>query len=99
MVPTTCAEPELLAMPMVFALVPERRTLLPLRVKALPPEKVMPSNAVPAVKSLLSVVGPLEPKRSESPAWGGALPPVQLPGALQLAPALPVQVSLAAEAS
>src|SRR5260221_14246345 len=87
-------------MPVVFAFVlPDRSTLLPLSVKALaPPGKVRPANAVSAVKSLLSVVWPLLAKVSESPPSGGALPPVQLPGLLQLAFTAPVQVSLAARA-
>ena len=71
-------------MPMVLAAVlPERRTLLPLRAKAEPPLKVSPLNGVSAVKLLVSEDKPVVPKMSESPASGGALPPVQLPGVLQ----------------
>src|SRR5579872_6005216 len=90
-----------LRLPTVSTLVSERRTLLLLRVNALPPlEKEMPSIAVPEDKSLLRVVPlePAEPKTSASPAWGGALPPVQLPGVLQLASVLPSQVSVAGAA-
>src|SRR5258707_11124033 len=99
MVPIVWVRPELLTMPIELPFVwPDRRMLLPLRVKALEREKVRPLKAVRAVKLLLRVVWPLVPKISESPAIGGALPPVQLPGELQLASVLPVQVSVAAEA-
>ena len=59
----------------------------------------MPSNAVPAVKLLLSVVWLLEPKTNASPACGGALPPVQSVE-FQLTPAgLLLHVSVAADAT
>src|ERR1035438_154049 len=84
-VPITCAALELLAMPMVWVVVPpERRMLLPLSVKlGAPAWKARLVNAVPAIRSLVSVVGVLGPNSSKSPATGGALPPVQLPGVLQ----------------
>src|ERR1035441_2420145 len=103
--PITCATPELLAMPMVLLVLPDRRMPKPFSVKAEPPLlKVSPLKAVPGVTVLLRM-GPLvptAPKLRESPASGGALPlGSQLPDVPQLAsmPLAPVQVSGAAEAS
>src|ERR1035438_9491299 len=96
MVPIVCPWPELLAMPMVLPLAwPERRTLLPLRVKGPPNEKVMPSSGMGTVSKLLlrAVNAPL-PKMSESPALGGLS---QLPAEPQLESVAPVQVSFRSE--
>ena len=56
-----------------------------------PELKVMPAKLVLAAKSLLLVSWVLPAKTSASPGCGGALPPVQLLAALQLAPPAPVQ--------
>src|ERR1017187_9251656 len=104
MVPIVCVTPELLAMPMVLLMLPDRRMPKSFSVKAEPPLlKVSPLNSVPGVKVLLRM-GPLvptAPKLRESPASGGALPlGSQLPDVLQLASAPPpIQIGRAAEAS
>src|ERR1017187_2363553 len=101
MVPIVCVTPELLAMPILLLMLPDKRMPKPFSVKAEPPLlKVSPLNAVPAVKVLLRMAPliPAAPKLRESPATG-VTAGLQLAAVPQVLSVLPTQVSLAADAS